>query len=363
MVGRSSLVAIVLAFFMATGLSAQTNGTIDAGTTVSVRTNEAITADSGGEVFSGTVDRDVVNRNGTIAVPKGSDVELVVKDTGNNQVALDLGAITINGQRYSVQADESVVDDSTRKEGVGANKRTGKYVGGGAVLGAIVGAIAGGGKGAAVGAGAGAAAGAGIQVLTRGQRVNVPAESLLTFRLQQPLQTGFSDTRQSRRFKPTYNGDNTSNNTAAYRAGVVAGRSDADRNLPMNMRTTRWTSAQDRRDYEAGYDSGYRGNQQSVSGNAPVYNGGSGSSINSGSSVHVGDDNNITWQAPGTARVYVQADGKPLQLFAEGASGTQAAPWIEPGHVYVFILRDLNGNELARDRVDLRRSRGYGRNR
>jgi hypothetical protein len=352
---RSSVLvgAMILALIITPGASAQSNGTIDAGTTVTVRTNEAITAsDSNAQVFTGTVDKDVMNRNGTVAIPKGSDVELVVKDTENNQLALDLGAIIVNGQRYSVQADNSVVD-SERKEGIGANKRTGKYVGGGAVLGAIVGAIAGGGKGAAVGAGAGAAAGAGVQVLTRGQRVNVPAESLLTFRLQQPLQTGLETTRQSRRFKPTFN--NGSNDSAAYRAGVVAGRSDADRNLPMNMRSSRWTSAQDRSDYEAGYERGYRGYQDSAAGS---------NSTDNDASVLVDADNNITWQAPTSARVYVQVDNRPLQLFAEGTSGTQAASWIEPGHVYIFILRDLSGNELARDRLDLRRSRGaFRRNR
>ena len=76
---------------------------------------------------------------------------------------------------------------SKEKQGVGANKRTGKYVGGGAAVGAIIGAIAGGGKGAAIGAGVGAGAGAGAQILTKGKSVNVPAESLLTYRLRQPL--------------------------------------------------------------------------------------------------------------------------------------------------------------------------------
>jgi YmgG-like glycine-zipper protein len=80
-----------------------------------------------------------------------------------------------------------------RKEGLGKNERTGKYVGGGAVLGAIIGAITGGGKGAAIGAGAGAAAGAGVQVLTRGKSVDVPSESLLTFRLSEPLRAGLQD--------------------------------------------------------------------------------------------------------------------------------------------------------------------------
>jgi outer membrane lipoprotein SlyB len=60
-------------------------------------------------------------------------------------------------------------------------------IGGGAAVGAIIGAIAGGGKGAAIGGAIGAAAGGAAQVLTKGKRVRVPAESTLTFRLDQPV--------------------------------------------------------------------------------------------------------------------------------------------------------------------------------
>jgi hypothetical protein len=51
-----------------------------------------------------------------------------------------------------------------------------------------VGAIAGGGKGAAMGAGSGAALGTGAEVLTGGQKVKIPSETRLTFRLQNPVQ-------------------------------------------------------------------------------------------------------------------------------------------------------------------------------
>jgi outer membrane lipoprotein SlyB len=68
------------------------------------------------------------------------------------------------------------------------NKRTAEYSGGAAALGAIIGAIAGGGKGAAIGAGAGAGAGALTQVLTKGGSIRVPAETVLTFQLDKPVQ-------------------------------------------------------------------------------------------------------------------------------------------------------------------------------
>jgi outer membrane lipoprotein SlyB len=70
---------------------------------------------------------------------------------------------------------------------LGANKRTGKYVGGGAAIGAILGAILGGGKGAAIGAIVGGAGGAGAQVYT-GKNKEIPAETELTYKLAQDLE-------------------------------------------------------------------------------------------------------------------------------------------------------------------------------
>jgi len=160
--------------------------TIGAGTTIKVRTNEAIKTSDEGQTFSGVVDQNVMGGNGKVVIPKGSNATLVVKRLANKDVALDLDSVTVNGQRYGVQTENVI--SSKEKQGVGANKRTGKYVGGGAAVGAIIGAIAGGGKGAAIGAGVGAGAGAGAQILTKGKSVNVPAESLLTYRLRQPLQ-------------------------------------------------------------------------------------------------------------------------------------------------------------------------------
>jgi hypothetical protein len=166
---------------------------IEPGTTITVRTNETINArNSDGRVFTGVVDQDVLDASGGVAIPRGSTAEMIVRNLSNNEVVLDLESVSFNGQRYAVAADADIASNRQRS-GVGANKRTGEYVGGGAVLGTILGAIAGGGRGAAIGAAAGAAAGAGTQVLTRGSAVNVPAESLLTFRVEQPLQMGVQD--------------------------------------------------------------------------------------------------------------------------------------------------------------------------
>ena len=324
--------------------SSQSARTIDAGTTITVRTNEQINANNNdGRVYSGVVEQDVVNRGGNVAIPRGSNVELMVKKVANNQLALDLDSVTVNGQRYGIQSQDSVVS-SEGADGLGANERTGKYVGGGAVIGAIIGAIAGGGKGATIGGGIGAAAGAGTQVLTRGKRVNVPSESLVTFRLQQSLQTvaddrGFS--RNGQHYHPGYS--TNQGNSAAYQDGLQVGRSDSDRQLNRNARSNRWTSGQQLRDYQAGYSNGYDRTPNSVQqGNG---------------SLRIGSDNNVSWQGPANSQVYVLVDNNPRKLFAAGAAGTQAAPWMLSGHLYVFVLQDQNGNEIARDQNDLRQQR------
>jgi hypothetical protein len=100
---------------------------------------------------------------------------------GRSQFSTWLTRIVINGKDYPV-----VSSDYTLK-GKSEGASTAKKVGGIAAAGAIIGAIAGGGKGAAIGAAAGAATGAGVQVLTKGAQVKVPSETVLEFRLQQPV--------------------------------------------------------------------------------------------------------------------------------------------------------------------------------
>jgi len=64
---------------------------------------------------------------------------------------------------------------------------TAKRTIGGAAVGSIIGAIAGGGKGAGIGAAVGGGAGAGSEVITKGDQVKIPSETLLDFTLQQDV--------------------------------------------------------------------------------------------------------------------------------------------------------------------------------
>src|SRR3989442_10710604 len=84
--------AMLLTLCLTVGAFAQLP--IDAGTAINVRTSETIDAkDSDGRVFSGVVDQDVLNRNRVVVIPKGSNVDLIVRSTSDQEVALDLDAI------------------------------------------------------------------------------------------------------------------------------------------------------------------------------------------------------------------------------------------------------------------------------
>ena len=139
-----------------------------------------------GDIFHASLETDL-NVNGILVARKGSDVygRLASADqggkfSGKSELQLELTRLMIDGRDYSL------VSSDYNLQGKSRGSDSAKKVGGGAIVGAIIGGIAGGGKGAAIGAAAGGGAGAGVQVLTKGQQVKVPSETLLEFRLQQP---------------------------------------------------------------------------------------------------------------------------------------------------------------------------------
>jgi hypothetical protein len=171
---------------------------IDSGTSIQVRTTEPVDTEAiDGRVYRATIENDVRDTQGRLAIVAGSTAELVVRRAEDNELVLDLDSVTINGRRYGVDATRNKIGSGgidIRNSGIGANKETARNVGGGAVIGAILGAVIGGGDGAAAGAAAGAAVGAGAQILTKGRKVSVPAEALLDYRLQSDLELDVRDT-------------------------------------------------------------------------------------------------------------------------------------------------------------------------
>jgi hypothetical protein len=167
---------------------------LPAGTQVSVRSEETIDSATAveGQTYAGEIADDVLDAAGDVVIPHGSNAQIVIRSAskggrfrGASDLVLDLKSITVEGQQYLISTSDL---KENGKQGLGANTRTAEYTGGAAALGAIIGAIAGGGKGAAIGAGAGAGGGALTQILTKGSAIRVPAETVLTFMLDKPVQ-------------------------------------------------------------------------------------------------------------------------------------------------------------------------------
>jgi hypothetical protein len=168
----------------------QARTTIAANTPVVVRLIDSADSnrDSLGKEYRASLDEPLVNQSGEVVAPRGSDVLIVLTNrqesgrlAGKTELRLALRSLTIQGKRYDASSTDVVEASSSR------TARSGKTIGGWAAAGAVIGAIAGGGKGAAIGAGSGATLGTLGEVFTSGQRVRVPSETRLAFRLQQPM--------------------------------------------------------------------------------------------------------------------------------------------------------------------------------
>jgi hypothetical protein len=171
--------------------------TVPAGTRLMVRTIDAIDSDKNkvGDKFLATLEQPVYVNNVLVA-PRGADVYGRLEEAkaagsiaGKSELKLALTGIVINGQTVALSTGDYELSGKSR----GAN--TAKKVGGGAAAGALIGAIVGGGKGAAIGAGVGAGAGTAVQVMTKGEQVHVPSETLLEFSLDQPVAVPMSQAR------------------------------------------------------------------------------------------------------------------------------------------------------------------------
>jgi hypothetical protein len=163
---------------------------VPAGTVLTVRLGQAVGSkiSSAGETFTATV-ASPVSVDGRTAIPAGATASGTVVDAkplgrfkGGASLQLRLTSITVNG------ADQAISTSSVVRTEKGKGKRTAVMAGGGAGLGALIGGLAGGGKGAAIGALAGAGAGTGGAAFTGNKDIVLPAESALSFKLEQPLE-------------------------------------------------------------------------------------------------------------------------------------------------------------------------------
>lgn len=163
--------------------------TVPAGTRILVRMVDSVDSSKqkAGFRFTATLEANLQAYEITVA-PKGTALYGVLAQAsssgrlkGSSQLVLELTDIVINGTTYPLLTSTYEV------KGKGEGGNTAKKVVGGAGLGALIGGIAGGGKGAGIGALAGAGAGTAISAAKKGEQISIPSETLLEFRLQQPV--------------------------------------------------------------------------------------------------------------------------------------------------------------------------------
>jgi len=160
------------------------------GTTLRIRINQHISVKTShaGDTFDGTI-VDPVMVNGAEVIPAGSLAQGRVVEAhrrghfkGRSVLELRLVGLDVNGRHYHL--DTSTV--ARTKKGKG--KRTAAFIGGGAGLGMLIGGIASGGAGLVIGGLSGAGAGTLGAAFTGNRDIDIPAETVMSFRLAQPVE-------------------------------------------------------------------------------------------------------------------------------------------------------------------------------
>ena len=163
--------------------------TVPAGTRVLIRMVDSIDSSKqkAGYRFTATLETNlqaedtVIAPRGTTVYGKLAEASSAGRMKGSSELVLELTDIMIKGTAYPLLTSTYEV------KGKGEGGNTAKKVLGGAGLGALIGGIAGGGKGAGIGALAGAAGGTAIAASKKGEQLQIPSETLLEFRLEQPV--------------------------------------------------------------------------------------------------------------------------------------------------------------------------------
>jgi hypothetical protein len=163
---------------------------IPAGSTLAIRINQSISVKHTppGALFDGEVVEPWSDANGRVILPKGTAVGGVVDEShrrghfkGASILELRLTSLTLNGTQYPVDTRD------LRETKKGKGKRSTGFIGGGAGLGMLIGGIASGGTGLLIGGLAGGGAGTAVAGLTGNRDLDIPAESIVHFKLADDL--------------------------------------------------------------------------------------------------------------------------------------------------------------------------------
>jgi type II secretory pathway pseudopilin PulG len=164
--------------------------TIPAGTTLAIRIDQRISVKSSraGDRFTGEIVDPILASDNNVLVPKGALVGGIVDVShrrghfkGSSMLELRLTSLTLNGTRYPL----ATLDLARSKKGKG--KRSTAMIAGGSGLGMLVGGLASGGTGLLVGGLVGGGAGTAAAGLTGNRDIDIPAESIVHFKLADDL--------------------------------------------------------------------------------------------------------------------------------------------------------------------------------
>lgn len=162
---------------------------VPSGSPIVIRLSNSLSSGTSrtGQTFLGTLARPLTIK-GRTAFPAGSTVVGTVIDAksrgklkGEAILDLSLTSITVRGRAYPIST--RILENIEKGKG----KRTAVTGGGGAAGGGLIGGIAGGAKGVGIGALVGGATGLVGGALTGNKQIELPAESVLTFRLSAPV--------------------------------------------------------------------------------------------------------------------------------------------------------------------------------
>jgi hypothetical protein len=141
-------------------------GVVPPGTPLVVRTSDTVRTRKAfrSTIYWATVAENILDQNGNVLIPRESPVELVVRSVpylgpggvGMTELRLEVRAVTVNGFRYPVAT-------GSEKPGAGGlwlDRDTAKWVAGDTAAGAVV---------------------------TAGRKIYVPTDSLLAFRIDDPI--------------------------------------------------------------------------------------------------------------------------------------------------------------------------------
>jgi hypothetical protein len=182
--------------------------TLPAGTLITVRTRDFLSSDRDqpGDTFSTLLEQPivaqgrVVARRGQTVIGRVAIAQKAGRGSGVSQLAIELGELVlVDGQQVPIQTQ------LIRSSAGTSHAQDAAVIGGATGIGAAVGAAAGGGQGAAIGA-------AGGVLTTRGRPTEIPMDTVLTFRLEEPLTIDTTGSQQA--FAPVTPGDYPASDTA-----------------------------------------------------------------------------------------------------------------------------------------------------